>query len=345
MSAEQLTRLFEAFTQADASTTRKFGGTGLGLAISRRFCRMMGGDITVESEEGKGSTFTIDLPLRVRSVEAAPTSAAAPFSHRLPSPSAGGADVVLIIDDDPDTRELLERYLIKEGFAVRSATSGEEGIALARELKPVAITLDVMMPSMDGWAVLTALKADPELQTIPVVMLTMMSDKELGYRLGASEFLTKPIDGARLRRVIGRYRRVGGEHVALVVEDDADTRRLTKQMLERDGWSVREAEDGAAALQRLGAEIPSVIVLDLMMPNMDGFEFAAEAHAHPEWRDIPIVVLTAKELTAEDRVRLQGHVAKIVNKGAYDRQRLLRDVRDIAAQQVKLRVAREEAVT
>ncbi len=330
MNAEQRGRLFEPFVQADASTTRKFGGTGLGLAISRRFCHMMGGDIQAASEPGQGSTFTITLPLEVAPSRVESTAA-------LPQSSDDHDDVaarplVLVVDDDHDTRDLMERYLTKEGFRVITAKEGDEGLRLARELRPMAMTLDVMMPTTDGWSVLTQMKADPELREIPVIMLTMVSDRGLAYRLGASEFMTKPIDRARLAEVVSRYRSdVNGESTALVVEDDAETRRMTRAMLERDGWKVDEAENGARALERIAEKRPDVILLDLMMPTMDGFELAATLHASDAWKLIPIVVLTAKDLTEDDRQRLTGSVEKIVQKGAYERRKLLDDVRDIVA--------------
>ena len=329
MNAEQRGRLFEPFVQADASTTRKFGGTGLGLAISRRFCHMMGGDIQAASEPGQGSTFTITLPLEVVPPKSDSAAALPPLSE---GPEDGAVQpLVLVVDDDHDTRDLMDRYLTKEGFRVVTARDGEEGMRLARELRPVAMTLDVMMPTTDGWSVLTRMKDDPELHEIPVIMLTMVSDRGLAYRLGASEFMTKPIDRARLAAVMARFRDPSGESTALVVEDDAETRRMTRAMLERDGFIVDEADNGAVALARISQKRPDVILLDLMMPTMDGFELAATLHASDAWKMIPIVVLTAKDLTDEDRRRLNGSVEKIIEKGAYERRKLLDDVRDIVA--------------
>ncbi len=341
MTGEQLSRLFEPFTQADASTTRKFGGTGLGLAISRRFCRMMGGDVTVISSAGSGSTFTVSLPMVVVRPD---RETSLPVPKRPSRHDERQGQSVLVIDDDADTRDLLERYLEKEGFAVHTAASGEEGLMLARKLRPLAITLDVMMPSTDGWAVLTELKADPGLREIPVIMLTMVSDRGLGYRLGASEFLTKPLDRKRLSLVLRKYRSEAHPHTVLLIEDDEPTRRMTKQALEKDGWTVKEAENGEAALERVNELTPDVILLDLMMPEMDGFQFVEALRDHAEWRSIPIIVLTAKEITEEDRTRLNGCVEKIVRKGAYDRQKLLSDVRDIVAKHAE-QVRADQAAT
>src|SRR6266849_5298911 len=268
MTPEQLARLFEAFSQADAATTRKYGGTGLGLALSRRLCRMMGGDVLVDSEEGRGSTFTIRLPAVVAD---AVEEAAAPAEAVDLSPV--GIGTVLVIDDEAAVRDLMQRFLTKAGFRVITASGGEEGVRRARELKPDAITLDVMMPGMDGWAVLSALKADPELADIPVIMLTIVDDKNLGYALGASDYLTKPIDRERLVTVLEKYRR---DAPVLVVDDDATLRELLRRILEGAGYTVVEAENGRVALERLRTLAPGVILLDLMMPEMDGFEVVAE---------------------------------------------------------------------
>ena len=322
MTPEQTARLFEEFGQADASTTRRYGGTGLGLALSRRLCRMMGGDITVASEAGRGSTFTIRLPAEVRDA----TKDAPPPTVR--DAVAAGASTVLVIDDDAAVRDLMARFLGKEGFRVVGAGGGEEGLHLARTLQPDVITLDVLMPGMDGWSVLAALKADAGLAEIPVVMLTMLDDRNLGYALGAADYLTKPIDRERLVAVLARYRR---DLPVLVVDDDADFRDLARRVLEREGYSVVEAENGRAALARLRDTVPGVILLDLMMPEMDGFDFVAAVRAEAAWRALPIVVITAKDLSPSDHERLNGYVASVLQKGALSRDVLLGEVRDLVA--------------
>ncbi len=319
MTPEQMTRLFEEFSQADASVTRKYGGTGLGLALSRRLARMMGGDITVASEAGRGSTFTIRLPATVAETRREPAA---------PPPALEGVSTVLVIDDEETVRDLMRRFLAKEGFRIVTASGGEEGLRLARELRPDTITLDVMMPGMDGWAVLSALKADGETADIPVVMLTIVDDKNLGYALGAADYLAKPIDRERLTAVLKKYRR---DLPILIVDDDAALRELLRRILEKEGYRVAEAENGRAAFERLRELSPGLILLDLMMPEMDGFEFVAELRTHEAWRAIPVVIVTAKELTAEDRRRLNGYVEKILQKGAYTRDALLREVSDLVA--------------
>jgi PAS domain S-box-containing protein len=343
MTPEQLDKLFQEFSQADASTTRKYGGTGLGLAISRHFCQMMGGDILVESTVGRGSTFTVRLPAQVAKTE--PTaSPVGPTTALTPVISAStGKDVVLVIDDDPAVRDLMERFLQKEGFQVETAASGEVGLRLAKELHPAAITLDVMMPGLDGWAVLTALKADPAVADIPVVMLTMMNDKNLGYALGASDYLTKPIERERLAAVLSKYRCDIPECSVLLVEDDEVTREMLRRMLEKAGWSVAEAENGRVALERVAECRPELILLDLMMPEMDGFQFIAELRQRPEMHSTPIVIITAMDLTEADRQRLNGSVIQILQKGAYGREELLEQVRSLVA--TSLEATKREAVS
>ena len=329
MTPEQLAKLFEAFTQADAATTRRYGGTGLGLALSRRLCRMMGGDVTAESEAGRGSRFTVRLPAKV--IDTTEESLAPALASDRPTVAVG---TVLVIDDEPAVRDLMQRFLAREGFRVVTAASGEEGLRRARELQPDAITLDVMMPGMDGWAVLSALKADTDLADIPVVMLTIVDDKNLGYALGASDYLTKPIDRERLIAVLARYRR---DLPVLVVDDDVTVRQLLRRMLEPEGYAVVEAENGRAALARMREITPALILLDLMMPEMDGFEFLTEFRRHEGWRAIPIVVVTAKDLSRDGRERLNGYVQKILQKGAHGREQLLAEVRELVAASVARR--------
>jgi CheY-like chemotaxis protein len=324
MTPEQTAKLFQEFVQAGGSMTRKYGGTGLGLAISRHFCQSMGGYITVESEVGRGSTFTIHLPAEVRTEQLTPVVA-----HSTPAPSqpaiSHDSRVVLVIDDDLTVRQLMERYLEKEGFSVFTAADGIEGIAITREVRPAAITLDVIMPDLDGWTVLAALKGDPQLADIPVVLVTIVDEKQRGYALGATDYLIKPVDRERLVGVLRSLcGRVAGS--LLLVEDDDATRAVIRQALEREGWAISQAENGRVALDRLAQMRPDVIVLDLMMPEMDGFEFLAELRGRAEWHDIPVIIVTAKDLTDDDRRRLTGGVKRIIPKRAYDCEEWLREL-------------------
>jgi signal transduction histidine kinase/CheY-like chemotaxis protein len=335
MTPEQMDKLFQSFTQADPSTTRKYGGTGLGLAISRRLCRIMGGDITVESELGKGSTFTLRLPARVQPVQQGAAEPPATLADQETLEPAPESRVVLVIDDDPSVRDLMVRFLAREGFHVVTAARGEDGLRLARQHRPAVITLDVLMPGTDGWAVLSTLKADPELASIPVVMCSMVDDKSMGYALGAADFLVKPVDRIRLEAVLRRVTSEVWAGPVLVVEDDPPTREVISRILSKQGFTVVEAENGRVALERLGETAPQLILLDLMMPEMDGFGFVRALRDNQDWRQIPVVVVTAKELTAEDVALLNGHVQKVLQKGAYSRDELLCEIRDLVVHAVR----------
>jgi signal transduction histidine kinase/CheY-like chemotaxis protein len=320
MTPEQLGKLFQAFTQADESTTRKYGGTGLGLVISRRFCRLMGGDVTVSSEEGVGSTFIVDLPATVTE-QAEETLVPTP---RVPLPDeTEGA--ILVIDDDPDAADLLTRALEKGGYRVLVASSGMEGLVLATKHRPLAITLDVMLPGMDGWSVLGALKSDPDTADIPVIMVTLLQDRQMGFSLGASDYLTKPVDPENLRRVLARHVASGAVD-ALIVEDDPASREMLVRLLEKTGLRPHEAENGEVALTKLAEIRPGIVLLDLMMPVMDGFEFLAVMRQDDAMANIPVVVLTAKDLTEEDHRRLNGSVETVIQKNSMDQQALLQRI-------------------
>jgi signal transduction histidine kinase/DNA-binding response OmpR family regulator len=330
MDAGQIVKLFQDFTQADASTTRRFGGTGLGLALTRRFCQMMGGDVTVRSVAGEGSVFTIKLPAVMRAAEPEPVAAPAPGEGFMAGdPLPADASCILVIDDDPVQRDLMQRFLGREGFRVLVAEGGEEGLRLAREMQPVAITLDVMMPGMDGWTVLAALKADPAVRGIPVVMLTMVDDPNRGFTLGAAGFATKPVNRGRLSRLLRKYSSAGVAGGVLVVDHDDAARALLRAMLETEGWNVREAENGKAALARMEEERPQLVLLDLLMPEMDGFEFTERVRQHDTLRSVPIVVVTSHDLSREERQRLNGYVETVVQKAGDSPDALLHRVREL----------------
>lgn len=320
MSPEETARIFDAFTQADSSTTRRYGGTGLGLTITRHFTEMMGGQIRVDSTPGVGSTFTLRVPRYV----GVPVPENIPVAAEPPVIAAGAT--VLVIDDDPAVREIIVSYLQGEGFHVATATSGEEGLQLAHDLKPAVITLDVMMPMMDGWEVLAQLKSAPDLSHIPVIMLSFMDSRTMGFALGATDYMLKPVSREALIDVMKRYASTAPTFRVLVVDDEPDARTVIRDMLEQAGWEVVEAENGRVALDKVNAGI-GLILLDLMMPEVDGFEVIAalqERQLH-----IPIIVVTARNLSAAERQQLTGQVSHILQKGAYERSDLLREIRDL----------------
>jgi adenylate cyclase len=328
LTEEQLGKLFKEFSQADSSTTRKYGGTGLGLAISDRLCRMMGGRIEVESKVGVGTTFSMRLPVdRVDRAGVAGAMAVPTAAMTVEQVRPARTNRVLVIDDDPTVRDLMRRYLSREGFDVVTAAGGREGLEFARELHPSVITLDVFMPDLDGWSVLQALKQDGDLRRIPVILMTISDEKQKGITLGASGYLTKPVDRAQLAQLLDRFRTVAPR--ALLVEDNLTDREMMRRLLVGEGWAVTAASNGREALDRLKSERPNLILLDLMMPEMDGFEFLAEFRKIPTFASTPVIVVTAADLTLDDRRRLDGGVEHILQKATPNREDFLRQVRDL----------------
>ncbi|WP_245884239.1 response regulator [Hartmannibacter diazotrophicus] len=317
MSPEQQARLFQAFTQADSSTTRNYGGTGLGLAIVRQFTLMLGGDIKVKSELGKGSVFTLTIPARLSDsvAENAP-------SHD----GAGETKSILVIDDDPHARRMMAELVRGDGYRVMMAGDAAEGLAIARKTHPDAIILDIIMPERDGWSVLKELKSDPELCGTPVVLATIVNDREMGLAFGASAHLTKPIDTTKLMEALSSVVN-GHERDVLVVDDDPATRTLLRRILVREGWHVREASDGERGLSMLDAKRPALVILDLMMPNMDGFETLRTMRAREELADLPVIVATSKDLSREEVDWLRANAREVIGKGQDGRANLLAAVR------------------
>jgi CheY-like chemotaxis protein len=317
MTPEQQAKLFEEFSQADASTAQRFGGTGLGLALSRKLARLMGGDVTVASEPGKGSIFTVrlsggtDIPART-------------FTSR------ADGDCVLVIDDDATARELLTDQLRAEGFSVVTASGGLEGLKLAKEVHPSVITLDVIMPDLDGWSVLAALRQDSELSEIPVIMVTILDQQRRGVALGAAGYLTKPIDREQLHRLVERFRAPAQPTRVLLVEDDSFQRERMHAWLESQRWVVQEAANGREALDRLQQSKPDLILLDLMMPEMDGFQVVATLQKEAGWRDIPVIVITALDLDAKDHDRLNSGVQSVLVKETFQPADLVERIRRLA---------------
>lgn len=321
MTPEQLAKVFDEFSQADASTTRQYGGTGLGLALVKRLCEMLGGTVTATSTPNVGSVFTVRVPATINKPKLLK------IERRPSAPSAAlRPNTVLVIDDDEAVRELVSQYLRDEGFDVYTATNGNDGLKLAREIRPSLITLDVMIPELDGWSLLAMLKADPRLASIPVIMMTIMDERNVGYTLGASDFVNKPINREQLRAVVASYRRDENDAI-LIVEDDESTRNMIVDVVINEGWQAIEAVDGAEGLKLLKDAKPTLVLLDLMMPVMDGFDFIELKRASND--TTPVIVITSMDLTPDDRDRLNGGVQRILQKGNYSRDELLAHVREL----------------
>ncbi|MDE3057916.1 MAG: PAS domain S-box protein [Bacteroidota bacterium] len=326
ITEEQKAKLFKEFSQAEDSTTRRYGGTGLGLAITKHFCEMMHGSIEVESVPQKGTTFIVILPQSLESTgpETVSETTAAKTEKFVPAGQA-----VLVVDDDASVRDLLQRFLTKEGYLVECVASGDEGLSRARKLLPMAIILDVMMPHKDGWAVLQEIKSDSALKSIPVIMYTMVDEKNFGLAIGANEYLIKPVNKEKILQVLEKFKhRITREYI-LIVDDDPNLCDIVRRTIEKEGWAVRTAENGKVALSLLERATPSVVFLDLMMPVMDGFEFLSILESRRAWGHIPVVVVTSKDLSKEERRRLDGSVRKIIQKGDFTPEKLLKHLAEL----------------
>ncbi len=334
MTLEQQSRLFQRFIQADVSTTRRFGGTGLGLALTKAFAEMLGGDVAVDSVEGVGSTFTLTLPDDAQEPSPDVVEASAEEATDV-------AELVLVIDDDPHMRELLTRFLGRSGLMVVAAPDGVSGLDAARELRPSAILLDVMMPRMDGWAVLSALKAEPDLADIPVIMISMIRDKGLAYSLGAADYLTKPVDWQRLRDAVERHRNASSSDLApglaLVVEGEAATREELGRLLAGQGWEVDDAADAVTAQQRMAERRPELVLVNLDLPGGGGFALLRELQRDPAWRSIPVIALTEGTLPLEERGLVRDQITQLVSTGEDGANELLVEIRRIAAERSRSR--------
>ena len=322
---KQLQRLFTAFNQGDSTTVRKFGGTGLGLAISRRFARLMQGDISVETELGKGSTFTLELPAVLTKPEVTPTG----LGERTPSDPFKAA--VVVIHQNPANRDRMKQFLVGDGFRVELAESGPDGLEMARRIKPLAIALDLGALGSDGVGLLSILRADTQLANLPVILLTIVEGQKYGYALGVGDDLVKPLAPDRLSEMLGRYRKQTSLRPILIVEDDEATRDLLQRILTAAGWTVATAANGQEALQRLTEAPPGVILLDLLMPEMGGIELLNELRAKPEYRNIPTIIITGEELTKVEQRVFGSQVVRILKKGGYTADQLLTTIFDIVA--------------
>lgn len=325
MTPGQRARLFERFVQADSSTTRRFGGSGLGLAITKAFCELMGGSVGVETAEGQGSTFCLRLPTELVRLSAEDEARLAHLRSAWP----GELPPVLVVDDEPSMRDVLGRFLQREGFSSVLAADAEAGLALAEEVRPQAILLDVMMPRVDGWSLLTQLKSRPQLADIPVIMISVAREKGLALSLGANDYFTKPVDWRRLRKVLHRLADPGRK--ALLVDGGEGAWAALAHGLHQDGWTVLGATDADSAFARLAADKPSVILLDLLTPDLNGFAFLQELKRRPEGKGVPVIVLTDRPLSAAERSRLNGQVRQVISSEAGGEDDIIRELRAAVA--------------
>ncbi|MCK5877920.1 MAG: response regulator [Candidatus Marithrix sp.] len=319
ITEDQQNNLFQPFTQLDASTTRRFGGTGLGLSITKQFIEMMGGSICVDSRFGEGSAFKFYLPLNVEKTKVLEVPKVSKIIEQ---------GIVLIIDDDKTTREMLKRYLTNLGYSVAIASDGKQGLRLAKKLRPDAILLDIKMPKMDGWNVLSNLKDNSLLSDIPVIMTSIEKQEAKGYAMGATDYLMKPVGRDQLSIILSKYH-IGdkSQHLVMIIEDDVVIREYMNNMLRAEGWRVFKAENGKVALEHIDDKKPSLILLDLLMPEMDGFEFVARLRNNEKWRSIPVVILTSAKLSASDQAHLHSYVDGIFQKESYNRDELFEVIR------------------
>ena len=329
---ENISKIFGAFDRADLENSESYEGTGLGLAIVNEIALMMGGDISVTSNPGHGSIFTLQLPatLNINSTVSINQPEVIENLKNMIDPSSE-RPLVLVIDDDPESLGILNWYLKKGGYQVITAENGDFGLKLARSLKPAVIILDVLMPKRDGWDVLTELKSDQEMAHIPVVMCTVVDNASRGVALGANDYVVKPINRQRLLNILKKYCTSGNCRI-LVVDDDAASSEMLERTLEMAGWRVTTAVNGREVLAMLESQekmLPDVILLDLMMPELDGFEVLEIVKKNNIWSNIPVLIMTAKELTETDYMRLNGSVAGLMAKGAYSRDELLKQLNSL----------------
>ena len=321
MNPEQLGRLFQAFSQADASTTSKYGGTGLGLAISKQFAQMMQGDITVTSAPDVGSTFTLRMPAKVLTKQPKIVNNATHKLTRSPFPSQSRPKI-LVIDDDKDIRSVVAEVLSMSGYDVVEAASGQQGLDHVSRFVPHLILLDVMMPGIDGWTVLSKLQDNPKLADVPVIVLSALGEVEMAMSLGAASVLLKPVDASRLTAEIATHLSPLPKCYILHVDDDADSRNLITRHLEREGWPSRAAINGKAALRTLKKSRPALIILDLKMPGMSGLEFLEEIGKNPSWAKIPVIVVTSMDITQEMHDVLAPRTLGLLRKGQFTREHI-----------------------
>ncbi|HVG24700.1 MAG TPA: response regulator [Thermoanaerobaculia bacterium] len=313
--------IFEEFRQVDGTVRREFGGTGLGLALVKKFVELQGGRVTVDSSLGAGSTFSFTLPVRSRAAVVTRTPETKPLAPR-----------VLVVEDDPNAYELIASALTSAGYLPLRARHGDEAIRIARDAHPVAVTLDLVLPGMDGWEVLRRLKSDEATRALPVVIISMMDNRDLGVALGADDYFVKPVDRARLLERLHAITAKNGRKRLLVIDDDESVHAILGEDLSPLGYAIENASSGEAGLRAAAERAPDVIILDLMMPGMSGFEVAGSLKDNPHTANIPILVLTSKEFSHADRALLHPKVSSFVQKGTSAREQLVREIRRVTGQ-------------
>ncbi|MBL8049996.1 MAG: GAF domain-containing protein [Anaerolineales bacterium] len=337
INAEALERIFDEFQQADTSTTRQYGGTGLGLAISRNLARLLGGDLTATSEVGKGSTFTLSIPTQPDYKSASISDRKLDSASQSASYLDTGKKRILVIDDDPNAVYLLQESLTQNEFEIIGTDNKHQALSIAREQQPHAILLDILMPETDGWQILHDLKANPATTNIPVILLTIVDNKALGFRLGAAAYLLKPLDPTAvmdaLNQVIEKTPHMH-KHI-LVVDDDPQIVEMLSQMIPESDFRLDSAEDGEAGLKAIEAQRPDIILLDLMMPKVDGFGMIEKLRMRPEFQNIPIIVLSAKDLTDEENLKLKESVAVVMKKQGFVGDRLVQEIDSVLKKENK----------
>ena len=334
MTDVQVAKLFSSFVQADSSTTRKYGGTGLGLAISKQLAEKLGGSLEVESQLGEGSIFTASLPVFTK-IEEVPAEEGILQDHSENkvqyTQDFKNVPRILVIDDDPIVLDMMSKHLSSSGFEVLVAEGGKQGIEMARRELPSVITLDILMPGMDGWSVLRTLKADAVTANIPVIMASILDEQKQGFALGANDYVSKPINRSKLMSAIKRFVKIGSDKQVLIVEDDADSRMFLNRLLRSERLEVVEAVNGKDAFDLLVStkKLPELILLDLMMPIMNGFEFLSRIREVETLTDIPVLVITAADLSNSDKERLRGSVENVIQKDSVNKERMLEEITNL----------------
>jgi CheY-like chemotaxis protein len=324
ISEKDLSHIFEEFRQVDGTSARQYEGTGLGLAIANKAARILGGGISVKSTLEKGSTFSLTLPIQWK--EALPKDE--PLTRRVSQKILPGQKTILVVDDEPEVVTLIAGFVSSQGYNVITATSGKEALELARSHHPFAITLDIIMPDMDGWEVLERLKKDPDTADIPVIVASITDDRQTGFALGAVGYITKPVNRDVLVGEINKIGRPGFRSI-MVVDDNEIDRQEISWIIQEEGLRAIVAEDGPECMALIQRSPPDVLVLDLMMPGMDGFEVLEKLREDPGTVNLPVIVVTAKDLTTQDRKRLSHNVASVLEKTETTSSRLLQEIKRI----------------